>query len=90
VRRDQRPTFRDRNNHFRVDLIAAGQTQCHYCQKECGADITADHRQPLSRGGKDDLSNIVPCCAICNHRKGSMTYKDFVTLIELEKLLVSA
>lgn len=39
---------------------------CHYCQApaEC-----VDHYIPLSRGGPDDLRNLVPACRSCNRKK---------------------
>lgn len=50
---------------------------CKYCGfegqhpwKEDGpVDITADHVVPLSRGGTNDLENLVCCCIPCNNSK---------------------
>jgi 5-methylcytosine-specific restriction endonuclease McrA len=39
-------------------------TQCHEHQ------LTRDHVEPLSRGGKDVWSNVVAACRSCNTRKG--------------------
>jgi 5-methylcytosine-specific restriction endonuclease McrA len=39
---------------------------------ECKA-LTADHIVPVSKGGKNDLSNIQPLCGQCNSKKGGKT-----------------
>ena len=30
-----------------------------------------DHRRPRSRGGSDDIKNLVPICYYCNREKGN-------------------
>ena len=59
-------------------LVETRQTRCHYCGKECGKAITADHKKPLSRGGYDKRINVLPACAPCNQAKGDMPYDDFM------------
>jgi len=52
--------------------LAAGI--CHYCQQKCRPeDLTMDHIVPLSRGGKSNKGNVVPCCKACNNRKKHLT-----------------
>ena len=50
---------------------------CRYCGVEVNwsdrkgrAGGTYDHVVPVTRGGTDDLENIVVCCRGCNNRKG--------------------
>lgn len=58
--------------------------KCPYCEiplsvaNEYGARTHFDHMQPLSRGGTNDDSNIIACCADCNIRKGSKTVFEFM------------
>jgi 5-methylcytosine-specific restriction endonuclease McrA len=61
----------------RVLLKRDGPT-CHYCNVETivGAqnisrECTVDHVVPVSRGGKDELENLVISCRSCNSRKGA-------------------
>lgn len=46
--------------------------KCAYCGQE-GEGLTPDHVVPLSRGGANSLSNIVPACGPCNLKKGPRT-----------------
>jgi 5-methylcytosine-specific restriction endonuclease McrA len=42
---------------------------CAYCGRE--RELTRDHVIPLSQGGSDYISNILPACASCNAKKGN-------------------
>lgn len=37
----------------------------------------ADHGNPVSRGGVDDLRNLQPLCYPCNRQKSNMTTNEF-------------
>lgn len=53
--------------------------RCVYCSKILTiVTITMDHRIPLSRGGSNWLSNLVPACVSCNCSKNTKTPKEFV------------
>lgn len=45
---------------------------CMYCGENFReANLTRDHIVPLSKGGKDEWSNVVAACKSCNARKGN-------------------
>lgn len=45
--------------------------RCYYCKIKLGKKYHADHVIPLSRGGSNDISNIVVTCVTCNLRKSN-------------------
>lgn len=51
---------------------------CAYCLAS-GVPLTRDHVEPLSRGGRDVVDNVVPACAPCNFRKQAKTLARFLT-----------
>lgn len=43
---------------------------CAYCQRQfLRSDLSIDHVTPLSRGGRNTKSNVVPACISCNSSK---------------------
>ena len=48
--------------------------ECQYCGNGFdGSDLTLDHVNPRSKGGKTDWTNIVAACRPCNARKADRT-----------------
>ncbi len=42
---------------------------CEYCgvkEQNAGGELTVDHFRPQSKGGGDELENLVYCCSRCN------------------------
>ena len=48
---------------------------CHYCGSL--DDLTIDHKTPLSRGGTNEIANLVPACRSCNSRKHVKTEREW-------------
>jgi len=47
--------------------------RCGYCgvtEAQVGSELTFDHFRPQSRGGPDDVANLVYACHACNEFKG--------------------
>jgi hypothetical protein len=66
------------------ELVIAWGWRCFYCGKPVNENVepiwdslTKDHLIPLSRGGSDDIGNLVPACFNCNRLKGTMTVDEF-------------
>lgn len=53
--------------------------RCWYCGVEIPpfSDWQVEHQQPRSRGGTNDIENLVPSCRACNVRKGRRTVEEY-------------
>jgi len=51
-------------------ILEQGQYICHYCN---GIADTADHIIPVSQGGTNELSNLLPACRSCNSTRQDRT-----------------
>jgi len=49
------------------NLIEIYNHRCYYCKKK--KPLTVDHIIPLSKGGTNFITNIVPACSHCNSSK---------------------
>lgn len=50
---------------------------CNYCC-DSTSELTVDHNIPLSRGGTNNITNIIPACKSCNSRKHTKTAAEFI------------
>lgn len=58
----------------RLNIYARDKFACQYCnQRFASEDLTFDHVQPRSRGGRTSWENIVTCCIECNGEKADRT-----------------
>jgi 5-methylcytosine-specific restriction endonuclease McrA len=48
---------------------------CYYCKVNKATSI--DHIIPISRGGSNDINNLVPACISCNSKKGNKLLSEF-------------
>ena len=53
--------------------------KCIYCGTT--DNIQIEHRIPLSRGGTNWPSNLIPACRSCNCKKNTKTEKEYLTLL---------
>jgi len=55
-------------------LFARDRFVCAYCgTRHRASELTTEHVQPQSRGGRDTWTNLVSACKPCNLRKGNRT-----------------
>jgi hypothetical protein len=50
-------------------------SKCVYCDST--EELQIDHLLPVSRGGGDEVGNLVLACKACNQRKGTQTATEF-------------
>jgi len=60
-----------------LELVAQYHRRCAYCGEQ--AILVVEHRVPLSRGGTNNINNILPACRPCNSRKHRLSDDEFRT-----------
>ena len=66
-----------------LKLTKLKEVICAYCEEPVAKeDWSIDHFLPLSRGGKNNIRNMVMSCYKCNKAKGDMTGEEFRHLLE--------
>lgn len=82
----QRRRAASTGRHFTVlewlALVERYAGRCAYCG--AAGPLEADHRIPLSRGGTNDIDNILPACRTCNRRKHARTEAEFREILTSE------
>jgi CRISPR/Cas system Type II protein with McrA/HNH and RuvC-like nuclease domain len=66
----------------RLDRLRRAQNgRCYYTGKVLTKkNVSLDHRQPLTRGGKHVMSNVALCIKEVNRMKGQLTELEFIEL----------
>ena len=59
-------------------LYCEQDARCAYCRTMLSEKFHVDHKQPVSRGGKNDIENLQFTCPRCNIQKGAMTHEEFL------------
>ncbi len=63
-------------NKYKLYIYNRDKKKCYYCDKNLKfKQITLDHYLPVSRGGLDEVFNLVTCCKKCNYIKGNNIIK---------------
>lgn len=69
-------------DYERKTVYANGNGKCGICGKSIEfADMTIDHKIPLSRGGTNDFRNLQPACHTCNLMKNMLTMPELLDRI---------
>lgn len=66
-------------NSLKKKVWNASDGKCHYCRVEISESSSwhLEHKQPRTKGGTDEMSNLAVSCARCNLEKGDMTEAEF-------------
>jgi 5-methylcytosine-specific restriction endonuclease McrA len=57
--------------------------KCAYCGNNITfEEMSIDHLEPKSKGGLNELENLMPSCEICNHYKNSHNINKFRYLLQ--------
>lgn len=74
-----RDYYRSGWDSLRAELTPLVFARDEHCCVYCGAteDLTVDHVLPLSRGGTNDLGNLVTACRPCNSSKNAKTPEEW-------------
>lgn len=59
------------------DVFKRDNYTCQYCGK-VGGKLEADHIIPFSKGGTDDMDNLVTACRKCNRQKRDKSVEEFL------------
>ncbi|MFG3405623.1 HNH endonuclease [Streptomyces sp. NPDC048142] len=71
----------EHEEYSRTAIFARWGNWCCYCGRWA---THLDHVHPLSKGGADKESNMVPACADCNLSKGAKTLAEWAETFEPE------
>lgn len=56
----------------RLRIRTRADFACEFCgvtETDTGGELTVDHFQPKTKGGTDDIENLLYCCVRCNQHK---------------------
>lgn len=62
---------------IREEVFKRDNFTCRYCSSK-GKGLHCDHKTPISRGGSNDMSNLVTACDYCNRAKSKKTVAEFL------------
>ena len=67
----------------RLAIYLRDGLSCAYCGAsiEDGATLSLDHLTPHSKGGSNQESNLVTCCARCNSSRGTRSVRAFCAAV---------
>ena len=60
------------SDDLRERVRARARFACEFCgvrETDAGGELTVDHFRPVSKGGADNLENLLYCCVRCNQYK---------------------
>lgn len=74
-RRSRQTIKLDKN--FLSRLLVAQENKCFFCESDLTLYKAIEHLTPLTRGGDNQVYNIVYSCKSCNSKKRTQTFEEF-------------
>ncbi len=76
------------NQKIRFEVFKRDKFTCQYCGRSA-PDVTlqADHIDPVSKGGEDDILNLITSCFDCNSGKSNRVLSDDTAIIKRKQQL---
>lgn len=66
---------------IRFKVLQRDNFTCQYCGRSAPkVELHVDHKIPISKGGLNDLTNLVTACAECNSGKSDLIYGEAASL----------
>lgn len=62
---------------LRFEVFKRDQFTCQYCNGR-GGELEVDHIIPVSKGGTNNIDNLVTACKACNRGKGRQRLEEAV------------
>jgi hypothetical protein len=82
---------------FLYKMLVAQKNMCFYCDNDLTEYKAIEHLTPVSKGGDNDIFNLVYSCKSCNSKKRQKTLEEFAIktnrlflLSKWEKLFIEA
>ena len=76
---------------LRFEVFKRDSFTCQYCGRSAPEVILqVDHIEPVSKGGKNDILNLMTSCRDCNLGKGARKLDDNTAIVKIKKQLDEA
>jgi len=73
---------------LRFEVFKRDSFTCQYCGRSAPEVILqVDHIEPVSKGGKNDILNLITSCRDCNLGKGAKKLDDNTAIVKIKKQL---
>lgn len=73
---------------LRFEVFKRDSFTCQYCGRSAPEVVLqVDHIEPVAKGGKNDLLNLITSCRDCNLGKGAKKLNDNTAIVKIKKQL---